>query len=207
VVQLRQDNALGTLWNMVGFQTKLKHAAQTEVFRTIPGLNGAVFARLGGLHRNTFINSPKVLDGNLRLRTDPRLRFAGQITGVEGYVESAAVGLLAGRMAAADWAGAPFAAPPATTALGALIGHITGGHLAAGTRSFQPMNINYGLLPPMEALRRGADGQRFARGERGRAKKRAMSVRALADLESWRGGWPATAAPSLPPTAGEAASG
>jgi len=188
VVQLRQDNALGTLWNMVGFQTKLKHAAQAEVFRMIPGLEKAVFARLGGLHRNTFINSPRLLDGRLRLKADPRLRFAGQITGVEGYVESAAVGLLAGRFAAAERAGRVLDPPPQTTALGALIGHVTGGHLEAGARSFQPMNINYGLLPPMEAPPRDGEGRRFARGERGRAKKRAMSVRALADLEVWEGG-------------------
>jgi methylenetetrahydrofolate--tRNA-(uracil-5-)-methyltransferase len=185
VVQLRQDNALGTLWNMVGFQTKLRHSAQADVFRTIPGLNAAVFARLGGLHRNTFINSPRVLDARLRLKADPRLRFAGQITGVEGYVESAAVGLLAGRLAAADRSGLTLALPPPTTALGALIGHITGGHLEAGARSFQPMNINYGLLPPMEAPRRDADGRRLVRGERGRARKRAMSVRALDDLDRW----------------------
>jgi methylenetetrahydrofolate--tRNA-(uracil-5-)-methyltransferase len=185
VVQLRQDNALGTLWNMVGFQTKLKHAAQTEVFRAIPGLEKAVFARLGGLHRNTFLNSPRLLDGRLRLKADPRLRFAGQITGVEGYVESAAVGLLAGRLAAAEQCGVNLAPPPATTALGALIGHITGGHVESGARSFQPMNINYGLLPPMEAPRSGEDGGRFQRGERGRAKKRAMSLRALADLKAW----------------------
>jgi methylenetetrahydrofolate--tRNA-(uracil-5-)-methyltransferase len=185
VVQLRQDNALGTLWNLVGFQTKMRHGAQTEVFRTIPGLEKAVFARLGGLHRNTFINSPRVLDVALRLKADPRVRFAGQVTGVEGYVESAAIGLIAGRMAAADDAGAPFSAPPATTALGALIGHITGGHLADGAGSFQPMNINYGLLPPMDAPRRDGEGRRLVRGERGRARKRAMSERALADLEAW----------------------
>ncbi len=185
VVQLRQDNALGTLWNMVGFQTKLKHGAQTDIFRTIPGLERAVFARLGGLHRNTFLNSPRVLDGRLRLKADPRLRFAGQITGVEGYVESAAIGLMAGRSAAAELAGRAFDPPPPTTALGALIGHITGGHMEAGSRSFQPMNINYGLLPPMEAPKRSTDGTPFRRGERGRAKKRAMSVRALADLEAW----------------------
>ena len=187
VVQLRQDNALGTLWNMVGFQTKLRHAAQTEIFRTIPGLERAVFARLGGLHRNTFLNSPRVLDGRLRLKADPRLRFAGQITGVEGYVESAAIGLLAGRLAAAERAGLDLDVPPPTTALGALIGHITGGHLDTGARSFQPMNINYGLLPPMEAPRRSENGKPFARGERGRARKRAMSLRALADLETWAG--------------------
>src|SRR5215218_7891015 len=139
VVQLRQDNALGTLWNMVGFQTKLKHGAQTEIFRTIPGLEKAVFARLGGLHRNTFINSPRLLDRSLRLKAEPRMRFAGQVTGVEGYVESAAVGLLAGRFAAAERLGREVVVPPATTALGALIGHITGGHLEEGG-SFQPMN-------------------------------------------------------------------
>jgi len=183
VVQLRQDNALGTLWNMVGFQTKLKHGAQTEVFRTIPGLGQAVFARLGGLHRNTFINSPKVLDEQLRLKADPRLRFAGQITGVEGYVESAAIGLMAGRLAAAERLGQTLTSAPATTALGALIGHITGGHLDGG--SFQPMNINYGLLPPIEAPKRSEDGKRLAPPERGRAKKRLMSLRALADLEGW----------------------
>jgi methylenetetrahydrofolate--tRNA-(uracil-5-)-methyltransferase len=185
VVQLRQDNALGTLWNMVGFQTKLKHGAQAEVFRTIPGLGSAIFARLGGLHRNTFINSPRLLDGVLRLKSEPRLRFAGQITGVEGYVESAAIGLLAGRFAAAEINGLLPVTPPPTTALGALLGHITGGHLEAGARSFQPMNINYGLLPPMEAPARSENGRPFARGERGRAKKRAMSLRALADLEVW----------------------
>jgi len=185
VVQLRQDNALGTLWNLVGFQTKLKHGAQTEVFRTIPGLEKAVFARLGGLHRNTFLNSPRLLDGSLRLKAAPRLRFAGQVTGVEGYVESAAVGLLAGRFAAAERLGRDVVVPPATTALGALIGHITGGHLDAGKGSFQPMNINYGLLPPLEGPRHGADGKRLPHKERGRAKKRLMGERALADLDSW----------------------
>ncbi len=186
IVQLRQDNALGTLWNMVGFQTKLKHGAQAEIFRTIPGLEKAVFARLGGLHRNTFINSPKVLDGALRLKADPRLRFAGQVTGVEGYVESAAIGLLAGRFAAAERLGRPIASPPPTTALGALVAHITGGHLAGG--AFQPMNINYGLLPPIEAPKKTADGRRLPPAERGRAKKRLMSERALADLEAWLAG-------------------
>jgi len=185
VVQLRQDNALGTLWNMVGFQTKLKHGAQSDIFRAIPGLERAVFARLGGLHRNTFINSPRLLDGQLRLKRDPRLRFAGQVTGVEGYVESAAVGLMAGRLAAAERLGRRLDAPPATTALGALIAHITGGHLEGG--SFQPMNINYGLLPPMEAPRQGPDGRRLPAAERGRAKKRLMSLRALADLDVWLG--------------------
>ena len=199
VVQLRQDNALGTLWNMVGFQTKLKHAAQTEIFRTIPGLEKAVFARLGGLHRNTFLNSPKLLDASLRLKAQPRLRFAGQVTGVEGYVESAAVGLLAGRFAAAERLGSPIAAPPPTTALGALVGHITGGHLEAGDvhggpGSFQPMNINYGLLPPLEAPRHGADGKRLPHKERGRAKKRLMGERALAELDAWAAGASAIAA-------------
>jgi methylenetetrahydrofolate--tRNA-(uracil-5-)-methyltransferase len=185
VVQLRQDNALGTLWNMVGFQTKLKHGAQSEVFRAIPGLERAVFARLGGLHRNTFLNSPKLLDGALRLKADPRLRFAGQITGVEGYVESAAIGLLAGRLAAAERLGRPAQTPPATTALGALVAHITGGHLASGRGSFQPMNINYGLMPPVEEPARDAEGRRLGRLERGRAKKRAIAERAFADLEAW----------------------
>lgn len=196
VVQLRQDNALGTLWNMVGFQTKLKHGAQTEIFRTIPGLEKAVFARLGGLHRNTFLNSPKLLDGQLRMKTQPRLRFAGQVTGVEGYVESAAVGLLAGRFAAAERLGAPIEAPPATTALGALIGHITGGHIDAGKGSFQPMNINYGLLPPLDAAgpKRRDDGSRIGAKERGRNKKLAVGERALADLDAWVAGAPALAA-------------
>jgi methylenetetrahydrofolate--tRNA-(uracil-5-)-methyltransferase len=185
VVQLRQDNALGTLWNMVGFQTKLKHGAQSEVFRMIPGLEKAVFARLGGLHRNTFINSPRLLDTTLRLKTHPRLRFAGQVTGVEGYVESAAMGLLAGRFAAAERLGRPLAAPPPTTALGGLIGHITGGHLEGGSGSFQPMNINYGLLPPMEPPKRDAEGRRLGAKEKTRAKKRMVGERALADLAAW----------------------
>ncbi|WP_374654761.1 methylenetetrahydrofolate--tRNA-(uracil(54)-C(5))-methyltransferase (FADH(2)-oxidizing) TrmFO [Phenylobacterium sp.] len=196
VVQLRQDNALGTLWNMVGFQTKLKHGAQTEIFRTIPGLEKAVFARLGGLHRNTFLNSPKLLDVQLRMKKQPRLRFAGQVTGVEGYVESAAVGLLAGRFAAAERLGRPIDAPPATTALGALIGHITGGHIDAGKGSFQPMNINYGLLPPLDEAgpKRREDGSRIGAKERGRNKKLAMGERALSDLDAWVSGVPALAA-------------
>jgi len=185
VVQLRQDNALGTLWNMVGFQTKLKHGAQAEIFRTIPGLQRAVFARLGGLHRNTFINSPRLLDGQLRLKRDPRLRFAGQVTGVEGYIESAAIGLIAGRLAAAQRLGRPLEPPPEATAMGSLIAHITGGHLQGG--SFQPMNINYGLMPPIEAPRQGPDGRRLPPAERGRAKKRLMSMRALAELDGWLG--------------------
>ncbi|HZZ87586.1 MAG TPA: methylenetetrahydrofolate--tRNA-(uracil(54)-C(5))-methyltransferase (FADH(2)-oxidizing) TrmFO [Caulobacteraceae bacterium] len=198
VVQLRQDNALGTLWNMVGFQTKLKHGAQTEIFRTIPGLEKAVFARLGGLHRNTFLNSPKLLDAQLRLKADPRLRFAGQITGVEGYVESAAIGLIAGRLAAAERCGAPLETPPPTTALGALVAHVTGGHLSHGAGSFQPMNINYGLLPPIEAPARAADGARLGKRDRTLAKKRAIAERAFADLAAWAG---AVAGPS--PLAGE----
>jgi methylenetetrahydrofolate--tRNA-(uracil-5-)-methyltransferase len=191
VVQLRQDNAHGTLWNMVGFQTKLKHAEQVRVFRSIPGLAEAEFARLGGLHRNTFLNSPKLLDRELRLKAAPRLRFAGQITGVEGYVESAAIGLLAGRLAAAERLGRILAPLPPTTALGALIDHITGGHLAvsdgdAGASSFQPMNINYGLLPPLDdAPQMTADGRRLKGKDRGTAKKRIMSQRALADLDTW----------------------
>jgi methylenetetrahydrofolate--tRNA-(uracil-5-)-methyltransferase len=192
IVQLRQDNALGTLWNMVGFQTKLKHGAQAEIFRTIPGLEKAVFARLGGLHRNTFLNSPRLLDAQLRLKADPRLRFAGQVTGVEGYVESAAVGLLAGRFAAAERLGRTLPPPPPTTALGALVGHITGGHLDAGARSFQPMNINYGLLPPVDDLpKRGDDGRRLGSKEKGRTKKRLVGERALADLDGWRAEAPA----------------
>ncbi|WP_269716378.1 methylenetetrahydrofolate--tRNA-(uracil(54)-C(5))-methyltransferase (FADH(2)-oxidizing) TrmFO [Caulobacter sp. NIBR2454] len=185
IVQLRQDNALGTLWNMVGFQTKLKHGVQADVFRMIPGLENAQFARLGGLHRNTFINSPRLLDDQLRLKVAPRLRFAGQVTGVEGYVESAAVGLLAGRFAAAEALGKTLFAPPSTTALGALIAHITGGHLEGGSGSFQPMNINYGLLPPMEAPKVDGEGKKVPVKERGRAKKRLMSVRALQDLDGW----------------------
>ena len=147
VVQLRQDNALGTLFNIVGFQTKLKHAEQKRVFRTIPGLENAEFARLGGLHRNTFLNSPTLLDGTLRLNAQPRLRFAGQITGVEGYVESAAIGLLAGRFAAAERLGQAPRVPPQTTALGALLAHVTGG---ANAETFQPMNCNFGLFRPLQ---------------------------------------------------------
>jgi methylenetetrahydrofolate--tRNA-(uracil-5-)-methyltransferase len=193
VVQLRQDNALGSLWNMVGFQTKLKHGEQARVLRLIPGLGGAEFARLGGLHRNTFLNSPKLLDGELRLRAEPRLRFAGQITGCEGYVESAAIGLLAGRAAAAEHRGETWVAPPPTTAFGALLGHITGGHLSAdedggqdqGPRSFQPMNVNFGLFPPLPAPTIDANGSPIKGKERGKAKKRALTARALADLDRW----------------------
>ena len=183
IIQLRQDNALGTLYNMVGFQTKLKHGAQADVFRMIPGLENAQFARLGGLHRNTFIQSPKILDRELRLKRFPSARFAGQITGVEGYVESAAIGMLAGRFAAAQAQGRELLAPPETTALGALLNHITIGHLEGG--SFQPMNINYGLLPPLEAPKVDEEGKKIPLKERGRAKKRLMSLRALQDLQDW----------------------
>ena len=173
VIQLRQDNALGTLYNMVGFQTKLRHGDQTDIFRKIPGLENARFARLGGLHRNTFLNAPRLLDRSLRLKADSRLRFAGQITGVEGYVESAAIGLLAGRFAGAEWRGETSAPTPPTTALGALLEHITGG---AEAETFQPMNVNFGLFPPLE--------QRARRRER----RRLYGVRALADLEDWLAG-------------------
>ena len=172
VVQLRQDNKLGTLFNMVGFQTKLKYGEQVEIFRTIPGLEKAEFARLGGLHRNTFINSPRLLDSELRLKSKPHLRFAGQITGVEGYVESAATGGLAGRMLAAELQGAEFVAPPATTAHGALLSHITGGAMAD---SFQPMNVNFGLFEPLVTEKR----------LRGRDRKMAMANRALEVIENW----------------------
>lgn len=185
VVQLRQDNALGTLFNMVGFQTKLKHGAQADVFRLIPGLEHAEFARLGGIHRNTFINSPALLTRDLRLKADPRLRFAGQITGVEGYLESAAIGLLAGRFAAADAVGAAGEPPPPTTALGALLGHITGGHIAAGKASFQPMNVNFGLFPDIDEPLTDAEGRRVRGKEKGRARKRALAARALRDVDSW----------------------
>jgi methylenetetrahydrofolate--tRNA-(uracil-5-)-methyltransferase len=170
VVQLRQDNALGTLWNMVGFQTKLKHGEQVRIFRTIPGLEKAEFARLGGIHRNSFINSPRLLDHELRLKSKPNIRFAGQITGCEGYVESAAIGLIASRFAAAEQRGDRLAPPPAETALGALLNHITGG---ADADSFQPMNVNFGLMPPI--------GGRWKKADR----KRAYTDRARASLAEW----------------------
>ena len=189
IVQLRQDNKLGTLYNMVGFQTKLKYGAQQRIFRMIPGLENAEFARLGGLHRNTFLNSPKLLDGQLRLRADPRLRFAGQMTGCEGYVESASIGLIAGLYAAADARGRSLPSPPPTTALGSLLGHITGGHIETidnGPRSFQPMNINFGLFPPLAASpNRSPDGTRLRGNEKTIAKRRAISARALSDLDFW----------------------
>ncbi|MDQ2080618.1 methylenetetrahydrofolate--tRNA-(uracil(54)-C(5))-methyltransferase (FADH(2)-oxidizing) TrmFO [Xanthobacteraceae bacterium Astr-EGSB] len=198
IVQLRQDNKLGTLFNMVGFQTKLKHAEQVRIFRTIPGLEQAEFARLGGVHRNTFLNSPKLLDETLRLAAMPRLRFAGQITGCEGYVESAAVGLMAGRFAAAERRGETLQPPPPTTAHGAILGHITGGHIEtidAGPRSFQPMNVNFGLFPPLaKAPTRGPDGERLRGTAKTVARKKALSARALDDLAVWMGEWTKTAA-------------
>jgi methylenetetrahydrofolate--tRNA-(uracil-5-)-methyltransferase len=196
VVQLRQDNALGTLYNMVGFQTKLKHAEQVRIFRTIPGLENAEFARLGGLHRNTYLNSPALLDASLQLRSRPGLRFAGQITGCEGYVESAAIGLLAGRFAAAERLGTSPVLPLVTTAFGALLNHITGGHIVSddepGKRSFQPMNVNFGLFPPIEAPK--ADGKRLRGKDKTHAKRRAITARALADCRAWLGHNAVTAA-------------
>ena len=169
VVQLRQDNKLGTLWNMVGFQTKMKHGAQVELFRTIPGLENAEFARLGGMHRNTFLNSPTLLDRQLRLKQSPHIRFAGQITGCEGYVESSAVGLLAGMMAATELAGGNWIAPPATSAMGALLAHITGD---AEADSYQPMNVNFGLFPPLHEVKK-------------KSRKEAYTERAKADFGEW----------------------
>ncbi|MBI1384437.1 MAG: methylenetetrahydrofolate--tRNA-(uracil(54)-C(5))-methyltransferase (FADH(2)-oxidizing) TrmFO [Rhizobiales bacterium] len=203
VVQLRQDNALGTLWNMVGFQTKLKYGEQARVFRMIPGLESAEFVRLGGLHRNTFINSPRLLDARLRLKGRPLVRFAGQITGVEGYVESAAMGLIAGRLAAAERRAIALAPPPATTAHGALLAHITGGHVAANEdgeetnepprpRSFQPMNVNFGLFPPIEDAPESA-GRRIKGKERTAARRTATARRALVDFAAWTEHWTALA--------------
>ena len=191
IVQLRQDNKLGTLFNMVGFQTKLKHGEQLRIFRTIPGLQNAEFARLGGLHRNTFLNSPKLLDATLRLKVNPRWRFAGQITGCEGYVESAAIGLIAARFAAAERRGEAIVPPPPTTAHGALLAHITGGHIEtidAGPSSFQPMNVNFGLFPPIAAPV-APEGRKYGRGSaKNLSRKSALSERALADLERWIAG-------------------
>ena len=174
VVQLRRDNALGTLYNIVGFQTKMKYGAQTDVLRMIPGLEQASFARLGGIHRNTFLNSPTLLDHQMRLRSQPHIRFAGQITGVEGYVESAAMGLLAGRLAAGDILGNPLAPPPPTTATGALITHITGG---ADAKTFQPMNVNFGLFPPVDGLKSGRRGRKD--------RYQAYTDRAKDDFRDW----------------------
>jgi methylenetetrahydrofolate--tRNA-(uracil-5-)-methyltransferase len=182
---------------MVGFQTKLKHGEQVRLFRTIPGLEKAEFARLGGLHRNTYINSPKLLDATLRLKAMPRLRFAGQITGCEGYVESAAIGLMTGRFAAAERLGRSLDTLPSTTALGALIGHITGGHIEDEAneadlspkkpRSFQPMNVNFGLFPPLDRAPKAPDGKRLRGPEKALAKKQALTDRARADLGAWLG--------------------
>lgn len=198
VIQLRQDNRLGTLYNIVGFQTKLKYSEQARIFRLIPGLEQAEFARLGGLHRNTYLNSPQLLDGRLRLKTKPHIRFAGQITGCEGYVESAAMGLLAGRLAAAELGGREITLPPAATAFGALLRHITGGHISADAegdapdeaaetskkpRSFQPMNINFGLFPPVSLP--WLEGKRRQRKEKALAKKQALTARALAEWRAW----------------------
>jgi methylenetetrahydrofolate--tRNA-(uracil-5-)-methyltransferase len=186
VVQLRQDNALGTLFNMVGFQTKLRYGAQADVLRLIPGLENAEFARLGGLHRNTYIDSPRLLDRSLRLKASANLRFAGQLTGCEGYVEASTTGLMAGLFFAAELAGRAPALPPETTAMGALLGHITGGHISAdepeGPRSYQPMNINFGLFPPVE--RPKGEG-RPKRGERKTQRKVALTRRARADFAAW----------------------
>jgi len=188
VVQLRQDNALGTLYNMVGFQTKLRYGVQADIFRMIPGLEGAEFARLGGLHRNTFLNSPKLLDETLRLKSDPRMRFAGQITGCEGYLESAAIGLLTGRFIAAEKRGEIPQLPPETSAFGSLLGHITRGHIlhceTGAAKSFQPMNINFGLFPPID-VPRPDNGKRFRGKDKTRVKKRAMALRALEDTRRW----------------------
>ncbi|MFT4013311.1 MAG: methylenetetrahydrofolate--tRNA-(uracil(54)-C(5))-methyltransferase (FADH(2)-oxidizing) TrmFO [Paracoccus sp. (in: a-proteobacteria)] len=177
VVQLRRDNALGTLYNIVGFQTKMKYGAQTDVFRRIPGLENARFARLGGIHRNTFLNSPRLIDDRLRLRIRPNLRFAGQVTGVEGYVESAAMGLLAGRMAAAEALGRDLAPPPVTTSMGALVNHITGG---ADAKTFQPMNVNFGLYPPLDETRGGRKGRKD--------RYPAYTDRAKTDFREWLAG-------------------
>ena len=176
VVQLRRDNALGTLFNIVGFQTKMKYGAQKAVFKTIPGLEEAEFARLGGIHRNTFINAPSLLDGQMRLKSQPHIRFAGQITGVEGYVESAAIGLLAGRMAVAELTGRTLPAVPNTTAMGALVTHITGG---ADAKTFQPMNVNFGLFPPLEGMRGGRKGRK--------ERYKGYTDRAKADWLAWLG--------------------
>ncbi|UOM34009.1 methylenetetrahydrofolate--tRNA-(uracil(54)-C(5))-methyltransferase (FADH(2)-oxidizing) TrmFO [Acuticoccus sp. I52.16.1] len=184
IVQLRQDNALGTLFNMVGFQTKLRYGAQAEVLRMIPGLQNAEFARLGGLHRNTYIDAPRLLDPTLRLKTAPNLRFAGQISGCEGYVEAASTGLMAGRFAAAELSGTIATVPPQTTAMGALLAHITGGHLShesTGPRSYQPMNVNFGLFPPVTPIATGRKG----RGQRKAGRKAAYAERAREDFAAW----------------------
>ncbi len=187
IVQLRQDNALGTLYNMVGFQTKMKYGAQAEILKTIPGLEKAVFARLGGIHRNTFINSPKLLNDQLQLKARPDLRFAGQIMGVEGYVESAALGLIAGRLAAAQALGQTDIMPPRTTALGALMEHVTGGFMEGPKAKFQPMNVNFGLFPPIEGeiIYPKVNGKRLRGKDKTRYRKSLLARRALKDIDGW----------------------
>ncbi len=187
IVQLRQDNALGTLYNMVGFQTKMKYGAQAEIFKTIPGLEKAVFARLGGIHRNTFINSPKLLNSQLQLKDRPDIRFAGQIMGVEGYIESASFGLIAGRLAAAQALGQSIDMPPRTTALGALMEHVTGGFMDGPKSKFQPMNVNFGLFPPMdeEIVYKTPDGKRLRGKDKTRFRKGLLAKRALNDILPW----------------------
>jgi len=186
IVQLRQDNALGTLYNMVGFQTKMKYGSQAEIIKTIPGLENAVFARLGGIHRNTFINSPKLLNKQLQLNSRPDLRFAGQIMGVEGYVESAALGLITGRMAAAQALGKTYSVPPKTTALGALVEHVTGGFMEGPKAKFQPMNVNFGLFPPIEGIvYKDEAGNRIKGKNKTRYRKRKMAERALIEVKNW----------------------
>ena len=188
VVQLRQDNKLGTLYNMVGFQTKLKYGPQSAIIRMIPGLETAEFARLGGIHRNTYLNSPRHLDEALRLKAQPRLRFAGQITGCEGYVESAAIGLIAGLFASHERLGRRLPCPPSETALGALLNHITGGHIETidgGPKSYQPMNINFGLFPLLETAPRDENGKRLRGKDKGVARKRMITARAKAALSTW----------------------
>ena len=190
IVQLRQDNALGTLYNMVGFQTKMKYGAQAEIFKAIPGLEKAVFARLGGIHRNTFINSPKLLNNRLQLKSRPDIRFAGQIMGVEGYVESAALGLITGRMAAAQAMGKLYPVPPLTTAMGSLVEHVTGGYMTGPKAKFQPMNVNFGLFPPMEEeiIYPKVNGKRLRGKDKTRYRKSLLARRALHDIENWVAG-------------------
>jgi len=187
IVQLRQDNALGTLYNMVGFQTKMKYSAQAEIFKAIPGLENAVFARLGGIHRNTFINSPKLLNTQLQLNSRPDIRFAGQIMGVEGYVESAALGLITGRMAAAQAIGNKYPVPPLTTAMGSLVEHVTGGYMTGPKAKFQPMNVNFGLFPPMEEeiVYPKVNGKRLRGKDKTRYRKSLLAKRALHDIKAW----------------------
>ena len=187
IVQLRQDNALGTLYNMVGFQTKMKYSAQAEIFKAIPGLENAVFARLGGIHRNTFINSPKLLNTQLQLNSRPDIRFAGQIMGVEGYVESAALGLITGRMAAAQAIGNKYPVPPLTTAMGSLVEHVTGGYMTGPKVKFQPMNVNFGLFPPMEEeiIYPKVNGKRLRGKDKTRYRKSLLAKRALNDIKAW----------------------